>query len=100
MKNFKIILITLSGLLISSGCANIKLVSSENNKIKLCTNSGNQIASESYFDKEAARQCGGGYRRISNGKEFFSDPKNPKIAGFIEVQTERRMCYVYECDKN
>lgn len=100
MSKFRIIFNVLSVFIISAGCANIKLVSSEGNKIKLCTNSGNQIASESDFDKEADRQCGGGYRRISNGKEFFSDPKNPKIAGFIEVQTERRMCYIYECNKN
>lgn len=100
MLNFRIIFVVLSGLFISAGCANIKLVSSENNKIKLCTNPGNKIAKDSDFDNEAAKQCGGGYHRVSNGLEFFSDPKNPRIAGFLEVQSERRMCYVYECSKN
>lgn len=82
------------------GCANIKLVSSENNQYKFCTNPGNKIAQESDFDAAASQKCGGHYRSLSQGLEFFTDPKAKKIAGFLEVQTERRMCHIYECTEN
>lgn len=36
---------------------------------------------------------------ISRGLEFFTDPNSKKIGGVLEVQTQRRMCAVYECTK-
>lgn len=80
------------------GCANIKLVSSQNNTHKFCTNPGNKIAKDSDFEEAASKKCNGSYRKVSSDLEFFSDPKNPKI-GVLEIQTERRMCHVYECVK-
>lgn len=89
----------LTSLLFQIGCANIKLVSSENNQYKFCTNAENKIAEIKDFDEAAAQKCGGNYRNISSGLEFFTDPKTPKLGGFFEVQRERRMCIVYECSK-
>jgi len=86
-------------LLFQTGCANIKLVSSENNQHKFCTNPRNQVAQNSDFDAAAADKCGGKYRNISSGYEFFSDPSNPKIGGVLEVQADRRLCRTYECKK-
>lgn len=85
--------------LISVSCANIKLASSENNQFKFCTNPNNQIAKQSDFDEAAEKQCGGRYRFIKGGMEFFTDPNTPKLAGIFEVQKERHMCRVYECVK-
>ncbi|MGZ3769570.1 MAG: hypothetical protein ACXVCP_12525 [Bdellovibrio sp.] len=81
-------------------CANIKLVSSENNKYKFCTNPGNRIAKAEDFDAAAEKKCGGKYHLVSEGLEFFTDPKSEKIGGFLEVQKDRRMCRVYECLNN
>ena len=81
------------------GCANVKLISQDRNKYKFCTNAGNKIAKDSDFDDAAAQQCGGKYRNISRGLEFFTDPKTPKLGGVLEVQNERHMCSVYECTK-
>lgn len=97
MRIYPIFFMSLFFLFFQMGCANIKLVSSENNKYKFCTNPGNKIAKTSNFDEAAAQQCGGRYRNLSSGLEFFTDPKSQKIGGFLEVQSERRMCRVYEC---
>lgn len=80
-----------------AGCANIKLVSSDRNQHKFCTNPNNQIAKESDFDKAASEKCGGKYRSLGGGLEFFTDPNTPKLFGVLEVQKERRMCRTYEC---
>lgn len=85
--------------LMPAGCANIKLVSSDRNQHKFCTNAGNKIAKDSDFDDAASKKCGGSYRVVSSGLEFFTDPKADKIGGILEVQKERRMCRVYECEK-
>ncbi|MGZ3744809.1 MAG: hypothetical protein ACXWRE_08030 [Pseudobdellovibrionaceae bacterium] len=86
-------------LFLQLGCANIKLVSSENHQLKFCTNPGNKIAKTSDFDEAAGKQCGGNYRNVSEGLEFFTDPKSKKLGGVLEIQTERHMCRVYECTK-
>lgn len=80
------------------GCANIQLVSSANNHFKFCTNPGNQMAKVSDFNAAASKQCGGSYRNVSSGLEFYTDPKAPKIGGVLEVQTQRRMCSTYVCE--
>ncbi len=82
-----------------AGCANVKLVSSDANKYKFCTNAGNQVAKASDFDEAAGKKCGNKYKKLHSGLEFFTDPNSAKIGGALEVQTQRRMCYVYECTK-
>lgn len=99
MRSYPTIIMIFCFSLFQISCANIKLISSDNNKHKFCTNPGNQIAKESDFDNEASKQCSGKYRKLSSGLEFFTDPKSEKIAGVLEVQTQRRMCYNYECEK-
>lgn len=96
MKYLKCLFVSV---LLLSGCANVQLVSSHNNQYKFCTNPNNQIAKSSDFDKAAEKQCGGQVKQISEGLEFFTNPKDAKIGGFLEVQKERRMCHVYECVK-
>lgn len=99
MRFYSAILLILCLSLLQISCANIKLISTDNNKYKFCTNPGNQIAKASDFDNEASKQCSGKYRKLSSGLEFFTDPKSEKIGGVLEVQTQRRMCYNYECEK-
>ena len=99
MQTYLITLVSIFVLFFQIGCINIKLVSSEKIKYKFCTNPGNQIADTSDFDEAASKQCGGAFRNISGGLEFFTDPNTPKIGGVLEVQTRRRMCRVYECTK-
>lgn len=79
------------------GCANVKLVSSDLNSHKFCTNPGNKIAKDSDFDSAASKQCNGKYRFIGGGLEFFTDPKSEKIADVLEIQTQRRLCRNYKC---
>ena len=86
-------------LLTSISCANIKLVSSENNHHKFCTNPNNQMAKDTDFDDQASKKCGGKYHYLSGGLEFFTDPDSKKIGGVLEVQSQRRMCRVYECSR-
>lgn len=100
MMNYSNRVLSLFLAIFLSGCANIKLVSSDNNKYKFCTNPGNQIAKSSDFDEAASKKCNGKYRKISSGLEFFTDPNSERIAGILEVQSQRHMCSVYECVSN
>lgn len=99
MKKKLFLMLPIASGFLHSGCANIKLVSSNNNQHKFCTNPNNQVAKESDFDEAAAKKCDGQYRFLNGGLEFFTDPNTPKLFGVLEVQKERQMCRIYECTK-
>ncbi len=57
-RNFKFIIATLV-FIFQFGCANIKLISSDNNQHKFCTNPGNKIAKDRDFENAASTKCNG-----------------------------------------
>lgn len=100
MAKYLHFIFSLTLLLILVGCAHVKLVSWEGNKYKFCTNPGNMIAGQEDFDKAAAKQCGGPYRRVAGGYESSGDSTiSRNMGGNLQVRDQKQMCMVYECSK-
>ena len=83
-----------------SGCANVKLTSQDGNQYTFCSNPGNAIAGPADFDAAAAKQCGNGYKKISESNEAHPDTVTIGKGWEKEMYprvTQKQKCAVYEC---